>query len=91
MPAARSLSRPVRRAALAALALHTLAVLWIWRGHSPGARALILFWADFPVSLAYAGVQGRGFLAASLLAGGALWSTVAALLAHLLGRLARRA
>ncbi|MBZ0090366.1 MAG: hypothetical protein K8H90_08325 [Thermoanaerobaculia bacterium] len=85
-----SLSGPVRGAALAALLLHTLAVVWIWASYPTGSRALLLFWSDFPASLLFAGLSGGAYLAASLLAGGALWAAGAGLLAALVGRLARR-
>jgi hypothetical protein len=81
---------PLRAAFIWGVLLHSLAALWIWSSYG-GTRALVLFWADFPASLAYAGVSGRGFLAASLLAGGLLWGAIAAALAALVGRLARRA
>jgi hypothetical protein len=81
---------PVRSAFLAGALLHALAALWIWSRYSSAARALVLFWADFPASLAYAGLGGGRFLAASLLVGSLLWGAVAALLAALVGRVARR-
>lgn len=83
-------SRPVRNAALAGFLCHALAALWIWKSYPTGSRGLVLFWSDFPVSLLYAGVSGRAYLAASLAAGGALWALGAALLAALVGKLARR-
>lgn len=85
-----ALPRPVRSAAIAGFLLHALAVLWIWKSYPSGTRGLVLFWSDFPVSLLYAGVSGRAYLAASLLAGGALWALGAGLLAALVGRLSRR-
>jgi len=85
-----ALPRPVRNAALAGFLCHALAALWIWKSYPTGTRGLVLFWSDFPASLAYAGLAGRPFLAASLLAGGALWALWAALFAALVGRLARR-
>ena len=85
-----ALSRPVRSAAIAGFLFHALAVLWIWTSYPTGTRGLVLFWSDFPASLLYAGVSGRAYLAASLLAGGALWALGAGLLAALVGRLARR-
>jgi hypothetical protein len=80
---------PLRAAFVWGVLLHTVAALWIW-SRPGGGRGLVLFWADFPVSLLYAGVTGGAYLAASLLAGGALWGAIAALLAALVGRLARR-
>lgn len=85
-----SLPRPVRSAAVAGFLCHAVAALWIWASYPTTSRALILFWSDFPVSLLFAGFAGGAFLAASLLAGGALWALGAALLAALVGRLARR-
>lgn len=85
-----SLSGPVRGAALAALLFHTLAVAWIWTSYPTASRALILFWSDFPASLAFAGLSGGAYLAASLVVGGALWALGAGLLAALVGKLARR-
>jgi hypothetical protein len=85
-----SLSRPVRSAAVAGFLLHAIAVLWIWASYPTGTRGLVLFWSDFPVSLFFAGLTGRPFLAASLTTGGALWALGAGLLAALVGRLARR-
>ena len=80
---------PARAAALWAFLLHTAAALWIWWRWDPALRSGVLFWMDFPLSLAYAGATGRAFLAASLLAGGALWAALGAGLARLVGRLAR--
>jgi hypothetical protein len=80
---------PALPAALAAAILHTVAVWIVWRRHGAGPGGLILFWMDFPASVAYAALEGRAFWVASYLAGGALWATAAALLTILAGRLAR--
>jgi hypothetical protein len=85
-----SLSRPVKSAGFTGFLLHTVAAIWIWTSYPTGSRGLVLFWSDFPVSLAFAGLTGRPFLVASLLAGGALWALGAGLLAALVGKLARR-
>ena len=77
---------PAAAAALWAFLLHTAGALWIWWRWSTGLRGGVLFWMDFPVALAYAGLRGPAFLAASLLAGGAWWAAVAAGLARLVGR-----
>ena len=80
---------PVRAAALWAWLLHAAAALWIWWRWGSGVRGGLLFWMDFPVALAYTGLTGAAFLAATLLLGGAWWAAVAAALAALVGRSAR--
>lgn len=82
---------PIRAAAIAGALLHLVAVYLIWRRHGAGTGGLVLFWMDFPVSLAYAGLAGGAYWLASVVAGTALWAAVAALLTLLVGRLARRA
>jgi hypothetical protein len=73
-------------AAFWAFLLHAAGALWIWWRWSSGLRGGVLFWMDFPLSLAYAGLRDRAFLAASLLLGGAWWALVAFGLARLVGR-----
>lgn len=80
---------PAREAALWAFGLHTAAVLWVWGRYGTGARGSVLFWMDLPVSLAYAGLAGRPFAAASVLAGGLWWALLAAGLTRLVGSSAR--
>jgi hypothetical protein len=83
-------ARTVRRIVIAALLIHTLAVLWIWSGWSPGFRTGVLVWMDFPASLLFLGAGGRRFLAWSLILGGVQWALIAALVAAAVGRLTRR-
>jgi len=80
---------PAREAALWAFGLHAVFATWIWLRWGGGVRGGLLFWMDFPLSLAYAGLQGRLFLAASLALGGAWWAAVAAGLTLAVGRVAR--
>ena len=80
---------PAREAALWAFGLHALCALWIWLRWGSGVRGGLLFWMDFPVSLAFAGWTGSPFLLASVVAGGAWWALVAGGLTHLVGRIAR--
>ena len=72
--------RALWAAAVGAAVLHTLAVAWIWATWAVALRSGLLVWMDLPVSLLYAEAQGRGLLAASLLAGGLWWACVGALL-----------
>lgn len=87
----RATRHPARSAAIAGALLHALALAMVWRRHGAGTGGLVVFWMDFPVSLAYAAIEGRAYWIASLVAGGALWSAAAALFATVVGRLARRA
>jgi hypothetical protein len=80
---------PAVATALWAFALHALAVGWVRLQWGPGSRGGVLAWMDFPVSLAYGHLSGWAFLAASIVAGGALWAALAGGFALLLGRLAR--
>lgn len=80
---------PAREAALWAFGLHTVAALWIWMRWGSGVRGGLMFWMDFPVSLAFAGLTGRAFLLASVAAGGAWWAAVAGGLTYLVGRVVR--
>jgi len=80
---------PAREAALWAFGLHALFATWIWWRWGSGVRGGLLFWMDFPVSLAFAGLAGRPFLVASVFAGGAWWALVAGGLTRLVGRVAR--
>lgn len=82
---------PARAVALWAFVFHALAALWIWWRWGAGVRGGVLFWMDFPLSLAYAGAAGRALLASSLILGGALWAAIGGALAWLVGRLARGA
>ena len=84
------LSPPVLRAALVALVLHTVTVLWCWRTWGEFGRYLVLDWIDFPVALLYWHVSGGDFLATSLVLGGLQWALIGALLAFILGRTLRR-
>ena len=84
----RRLARAIRRSVLVGLALHTLAVLWVWSSWQPMQRSGVVLWADFPLSLLYLGAAGRELLAWSLLAGGLWWGVVAGLLAAVVGRAA---
>lgn len=80
---------PAREAALWAFGLHALASSWVWLRWGSGVRGGLLFWMDFPLSLAFAGLQGKPFLAASVVLGGAWWALVAAGLTLAVGRVAR--
>jgi hypothetical protein len=80
---------PAVTTALWAFALHTLAVGWVRSKWGPGLSGGVLAWMDLPVSLAYGHLSGWAFLAATLVAGGALWAALAAALAVLIGRFAR--
>jgi len=82
---------PALAAAIAGALLHLVAVALVWRRHGSGTGGLVVFWMDFPVSLAYAGLAGRAYWLASAIAGTALWAGAAAMLTLLVGRLARRA
>lgn len=80
---------PAREAALWAFGLHALFAFWIWLRWGSGVRGGLLFWMDFPLSLVYAGLPGKLFLAASIGLGGAWWALVAAGLTVAVGRVAR--
>jgi hypothetical protein len=80
---------PARAAALWAFLFHTAGALWLWLRWGEGVRGGVLFWMDFPLSLAWAGVAGTGFLLASLVLGGAFWAAAAALLTLAVGRIVR--
>jgi hypothetical protein len=80
---------PARATALWAFLFHALAVVWVRSSWGPGLGGGVLLWMDFPVSLAYGQLSGAAFLAAALVAGGALWALVAAGLALLVGRAVR--
>ncbi|HEX5761314.1 MAG TPA: hypothetical protein VF121_19175 [Thermoanaerobaculia bacterium] len=77
-------------AAFAAVLLHTLTALWVWRSWGAFGRANVLVWADFPVSLVFLGFSDERFLTASLLLGGLQWGIIGMLLAWLVRRSARR-
>lgn len=89
MPFSRG-RRAVTIAALAALVLHSVTVIQVYRTWGFFGRGNVIAWLDFPVSLLYVHFLDRPLLAASLLLGGLWWSTVAALLAWSLGRAVRR-
>ena len=76
---------PAREVALWAFGLHAIAVAWVWWRWGSGARGGVLFWMDLPLSLTYAGLEGRTFAALSLVAGGLWWATLAAGLTLLVG------
>ena len=80
---------PARATALWAFLLHAAAVAWVaWRW-GPALAGGVLVWMDFPVSLAYGRLSGGLFLAAAVVAGGALWAALAAGFATLVGRATR--
>ena len=81
---------PVGKVALLAVALHTLAVLWIWRSWGVLGRGTILAWLDFPVSLAWLQLEGRALLLCSLAVGGLQWAVIGAALTWGVGRALRR-
>jgi len=80
---------PAREAALWAFGLHALCAVWVWLRWGSGVRGGLLFWMDFPLSLLFAGLQGKLFLVASVVLGGAWWAFVAAGLTLAVGRVAR--
>lgn len=80
---------PARATALWAFLLHAAAVAWVARAWGPALRGGVLVWMDFPVSLLYGRLSEGLFLAASVVAGGALWAAVAAGLATIVGRVTR--
>jgi hypothetical protein len=81
---------PARAAALWVFLFHTAAALWLFFSRGAGVRGGVLFWMDFPLSVAWAGAGETSFLAASLLLGGAFWALLAAGLTALVGTIARR-
>jgi hypothetical protein len=86
--------RPSRRAATAAagigVVLHTLTVLWVWWRWDLFGRGNVISLLDLPVSFGYMHLDGRPLLTWSLIAGGLQWGALAALVAFLVGRAARR-
>lgn len=80
---------PARAAALWAFVFHTAALGWLWWRWGEGVRGGLAFWMDLPLSFAWAGARGGGFLLASLVVGGLWWALVAAGLALAVGRLVR--
>lgn len=82
--------RAAAGAAAIGLLLHTLAVLWVWRQWDVFGRGNVIAWLDLPGSFGYMHLDGGQLLFWSLLAGGLQWAAVAALLALLVGRAARR-
>ena len=83
-----------RRAAIGAAAigfvLHTLTVLWVWWRWDLFLRGTVISWLDLPGSFGYMQLDGGPLLFWSLLAGGLQWGAIAALVALLVGRAARR-
>lgn len=77
----------VATTATVAFVAHTVAVLWVWWRWEVGIGASWVVWIDFPASLVYLDRTGASFLAWSLLAGGAWWAALGAMLSHLMGRL----
>ena len=59
---------PAREAALWAFGLHALFAIWIWLRWGSGVRGGLLFWMDFPVSLAFAGLAVLGLAGLSVMA-----------------------
>ena len=82
--------RASRLGAVAALLLHTAAVIFGWYTWEVGQRGLVLTWMDFPISLLYLGFSGGRILLWSLLLGGLQWALVGAALSYGIGRLAAR-
>ena len=80
---------PAREVALWAFGLHALAILWVWWRWGSGVRGGVLFWMDLPLSLLYAGLAGKLFLLASIVAGGLWWAVLAAGFTLLVGRSVR--
>ena len=80
---------PAQAAALWAFLFHAAAALWLWSSWGEGVRSGVLFWMDFPLSLAWAGASGRVFLACALLLGGLWWALVAGGMTAAVGRIAR--
>jgi hypothetical protein len=71
---------------VAAAALHTLTVVWVWHSWGYFGRANLLVWMDFPVSLLFLDWESRRMLTASLLLGGLQWALIGLGLAALVGR-----
>ena len=82
--------RAATEAAVIGFVLHTLAALWIWATSDVFWRGNVITWLDFPFSVGYMHLDGTPLLACSLLLGGLEWGAIAALLAFLVGRAARR-
>lgn len=82
--------RAAAEAAMIGILLHTLTALWIWRTWGFFGRGNVISWLDFPSSLGYMHLDGGWLLFWSLVAGGFQWGAIAALLALLVGRAARR-
>lgn len=82
--------RAATEAAVIGFVLHALAALWIWATSDIFWRGNVISWLDFPVSLGYMHLDGPWLLFWSLLVGGLEWAGIAALLALLIGRAARR-
>lgn len=72
---------------IAGFLLHAVAVAFAWSGWGSAGRGVVLVWVDFPLSLLWLGVSGGRMLALSLLAGGAWWALLTAVLASWIGRL----
>jgi hypothetical protein len=82
--------RAAGEAAVIGVLLHTATALWVWWTWGFFGRGNVIAWLDFPASLGYMHLDGGWFLGWSLVAGGLQWGAIAALLALLVGRAARR-
>lgn len=76
----------IRHAAFAGFAIHSLAVLWIWRTWDAFGASNLLLWMSLPASLAYLGASGTSLLGLSLVFGGLEWALLGGLVAWGLGR-----
>lgn len=81
----RPSGRAALKAALAALLLHTVIVLVVWRTWGEFGRGNVLTWIDFPASLLYLELDDTPMLLWSLGAGGVQWVVIAWLLTMSLG------
>ena len=82
--------RAVAGAAVIGFVVHTLTVLWVWRHWDLFLRGTVVSWLDLPASFGYMQLDGNPLLLWSLAAGGLQWGAIAALVALLVGRAARR-
>ncbi len=82
--------RAATEAAVIGFVLHTLTVLWVWWRWDLFGRGNVIAWLDLPASFGYMQLDGGPLLSWSLLAGGLQWGAIAALVALLVGRAARR-
>jgi hypothetical protein len=86
----RSTRRAASEAAVMGFLLHTVTSLWIWKTWGFFGRGNVIAWLDFPASIGFMQLDGGWLLFWSLLAGGLQWAAIAAGLATLVGRAARR-